>query len=272
MKKILLLTSMFFCLLSNAQFLEPGFEGGAVATAWTQFSTNFGTPLCDAVCGDCGGGCAPQNGAWYAWFGGANPGTEEIGALSQTLNIPTGTAAFLTFYVKVGNAGDSSQAETLDVLMDANILFSIDASMAEFYDNYLPIFIDISAYANGANHDLSIGGFSMQGSSILIDSFSLIVDGQQLDVQNEMLNREMPISFYPNPANAEFTMRFNNNMVGTAVVRVFDMSSKLVSAETLTQIYNGTYVMNTTSFENGVYSVVVENNGQIITSRFVVAH
>ena len=59
MKKFLLVVSVFTASLANAQFVDAGFEFGTDASGWDQFSTNFGTPICDAGCGACGGGCGP---------------------------------------------------------------------------------------------------------------------------------------------------------------------------------------------------------------------
>jgi hypothetical protein len=106
----------------NAQLINPGFESGVmVGYGWSENSTNFGTPLCDATCGDCGGGCAPQAGTYYAWFGGAGTGTAEDGHLSQTVLFSNGASASLSFYVMVGNLGDGGE-DRCDVYVDNTVL------------------------------------------------------------------------------------------------------------------------------------------------------
>ena len=55
----------FVCaaLFTQAQIVDPSFEAGAGSGAWTEFSLNFGTPLCDlASCGNCGGPCVARTG------------------------------------------------------------------------------------------------------------------------------------------------------------------------------------------------------------------
>lgn len=57
---------------TNAQvtnlILNGNMEGAAAA--WTQTSTNFGTPLCTAAACGLGGGTGPHAGAGWCWFGG----------------------------------------------------------------------------------------------------------------------------------------------------------------------------------------------------------
>ncbi|MCB0785431.1 MAG: hypothetical protein KDB87_08920, partial [Flavobacteriales bacterium] len=67
----LVAAATLFAFTSSAQINDGGFEGGAGGGAWTEASTNFGTPLCDAGCGTCGGPCVSRTGTWYVWFGGA---------------------------------------------------------------------------------------------------------------------------------------------------------------------------------------------------------
>ena len=71
---------------------DGGFEGGTPNASWTEFSTNFGTPLCSAL--SCG--TWAHTGNWYAWFGGIG-GVVEEGALSQTVNIAAASTASLSF-------------------------------------------------------------------------------------------------------------------------------------------------------------------------------
>jgi len=102
----------------NAQLINPGFESGIdPGFGWSEFSTNFITPLCDATCGDCGGGCAPQAGTFYAWFGGATTGTAEEGHISQQILFTNGSTASLSFYVMVGNLGDGGE-DRCDIYVD----------------------------------------------------------------------------------------------------------------------------------------------------------
>ena len=76
---------------------DGSFETGTPNASWEEFSTNFGTPLCDAVCG-LGGGTGPRTGAWWAWFGGTT--AAETGIITQSVTIPSGSAE-LTFWLEI---------------------------------------------------------------------------------------------------------------------------------------------------------------------------
>jgi Secretion system C-terminal sorting domain len=271
--KYFTLFAMSLCALTmKAQLVDPSFEGGTDASGWTQGSTNFGTPLCtEAGCGNCGGGCVAYDGEWYAWFGGAGAATEELGELTQVVTIPNGTSASLTFWCVVGSAGDSLATEHVDVHVDGNVLWALRADMTSYYE-YTQVTINMDAYTDGGQHTIGLAGYSMEGASIIFDAFNLVVDGQNQVAVNELLNREQPITCYPNPANDKYNVRFNSGMEGVAVVQVTDINGRIVDATTLNNIYNGTFELNTLPLENGIYTMTVQNAGQVYTKRFVVSH
>jgi hypothetical protein len=271
--KIFTILTMSLCALTmKAQLVDPSFEGGTDVSGWAQESTNFGTPLCTEIaCGNCGGNCIAYEGEWYAWFGGAQAGIDELGTISQQLIIPDGTTASLSFWCIVGNPQDSLPSEYVDVYIDGNILWSLRADMTNYYA-YTEKTIDLSTYADGLSHTIGLAGYSATGSSILFDAFNLTVDGQNQVGINEVLNREQPITFYPNPANDKFNVRFNTGMEGQANVTITDITGKIVNTSILSNIFNGTFELNTTTFQNGLYTVTIENNGQLYSNRFAVSH
>lgn len=269
-------TLTLFILLAGfslkAQLVDPGFEGGPDASGWTQESTNFGTPLCDAAgCGTCGGPCGAQAGDWYAWFGGAGADVAEEAALTQVVSIPAGTSASLKVYTKVAIAGDGLATERVNIFIDGTLLGTVTAAQGTEYAEYTLLTYDISSFTGGS-HTIGLAGYSMQGTNILFDSFDLTVDGNSSVGINELLNREEAISFYPNPASDKLNIRFNNNMEGVAAVNIFDMNGKLVSSENLSNVFNSTYSFNTNTLENGLYNVQIQNNGNTYTTRVVVSH
>lgn len=272
--KIFTLTALLTAstMLASAQLIDAGFELGAENSSWDQTSTNYGTPLCTvAGCGTGGGPCVPQAGTWYAWFGGAT--VLEEGSLSQGFVIPSGTSASLSFYKKIATPGDSSETQKVDVKLDGNILYTAHCGEGEDAD-YIQQTIDISSYADGGFHYLDLESFSADGmlTNILFDTFNLVVDGNNQVSVNELLNREMEISFYPNPVVDQLTIRFNGQMSGSANVSIVDLNGKIVTTEQLNNIYNGTFSFNAAVLANGIYNVVIEHQGQRFSERIVVAH
>lgn len=64
---------------------DPSFEAGTPNPAWSEESTNFGTPVCDATCG----ASLARTGAWWVWFGGYNGGVENGAVTQPAVSIPS---------------------------------------------------------------------------------------------------------------------------------------------------------------------------------------
>jgi uncharacterized repeat protein (TIGR01451 family) len=154
---------------------DGGFEGGTPSAAWTEFSTNFGTPLCDAVCGF-GGGTGPHTGSWWAWFGGI--AAYEEGSVSQSVTIPNGTAT-LSFYLEMPVVC-AAAADYMEVLIDGNQVFLVDGTSALCgVVGYSLQTVDISAYADGGSHTLEFHSeiFGAGTTNFFVDDITIDVSG-----------------------------------------------------------------------------------------------
>jgi len=150
---------------------DPGFEAGQFGGVWTEFSTNFGTPICSlAGCGF-GGGTGPRTGNYWAWFGGIN--IFEEGSVAQTVVIPPG-ATQLGFYLEVPVCGNA--ADNLTILIDGNLEYSVDGGSALCGQiGYVQQLVDISAYADGAAHTITFFSTITGGetSNFFVDDVSI---------------------------------------------------------------------------------------------------
>jgi hypothetical protein len=136
---------------SDALPQDGGFEAGIPNPYWDEYSTNFGTPICDtAFCGTGGGTAGAHTGSYWAWFGGI--AAYEEGWVIQDVVIPSGHAK-LNFYFWVGSTG-SPAADYFDVLIDGNIVFHATGADHSIYPAYTLVSVDVSAYADGASHIL----------------------------------------------------------------------------------------------------------------------
>jgi hypothetical protein len=128
-------------------------ELGPGSGAWDEFSTNFPSPICDVgSCGGTGGGTGPHTGSYWIWFGGIE-GVYELATMSQVVNIPQGTAS-LGFYLEIP-ACASSGTDVFEVSLDGDLLFitdNFDPACEGIGYLYHPL--DVSAYADGTDHDL----------------------------------------------------------------------------------------------------------------------
>ncbi|MCB0762638.1 MAG: T9SS type A sorting domain-containing protein [Flavobacteriales bacterium] len=273
MKHFTLLAAFVVAFLgAQAQIVDPDFEAGAGGGAWAEFSLNFGTPLCDlASCGDCGGGCIPHSGDWYAWFGGV--GAIEAGTLTQDIMIPSGSAAELKLWLAIPEPGPGLTADAFGVTLDGSIVFNATAADSTMYMDYTEVTIDVSSYADGSTHTLIIAGGNTTAELVnfVCDDLSLTVDGTEIVGVGELLNREIEVVVYPNPAEDQITLQFNHEVHGDAVVTIYNLNGQVVSQENLSDVFNKTYSLSTDSMENGMYLVNVEANGTSFQQRVTVA-
>jgi hypothetical protein len=266
----LVFAAMALSFCASAQLINPGFESG-LAVGWTESSTNFETPLCDAACGVCGGPCVPQAGSWYAWFGGAGT-NEEVGAVSQVITIPNGTAGNISFWVKVPTAGDGSADDVVVVAIDGEVLFSVNASQAAQYTEYTEITVDISDYTDGGQHVFGAVGNQNGGSNILFDSFNLEVDGNSSVGFDQQINGERDFVLYPNPADTQINLHFGQRLDGEATVRILDSNGRVVSEQLVGGISGKLLSLETSWMPVGMYVVEVENGAELIRERISIVH
>ncbi len=148
---------------------DGSFEnGGLPSTTWNdpQYSTNYGTPVCDMqFCGDGGGVSVPRSGDHWLWFGGSQ--LPESAAIGQDLIIPAGNAS-LRFWMRVGTVS----APFTDVLY-----LKVDDTIVESYPEpvaadpaYVLYVIDLNGFADGGSHNLR---FEYIGLTDGVASYSL---------------------------------------------------------------------------------------------------
>jgi hypothetical protein len=267
MKVFSTLLALAISFAGFSQLVDGGFEGGLDASGWNQTSTTFGTPLCDA---SCSANYSAFEGDWYCWFGGALPGTAEEGHIGQEILIPNGNTATITCHVWVAGTGDDSPAERVDIYMDNQPLLTISVADSLEYPEWTLLTLDVSDFADNDVHTFGLNGYSDSGSNIFFDSFILTVNGEVSASVSELMNNEVEMTVFPNPASEMVNLQFNQAVSGTATVRVFDVNGRVVSQENLNEIYNARFTMDTRVFETGMYVIEVTNGDNIFTQRFSV--
>lgn len=270
MKYFTLLLSFFALGALNAQIVDPGFEAGTGSGVWGEASTNFGTPLCDA---SCGAATDIYSGSWVVWFGGV--GAEEIGAVTQNINIPSGNEAELSFWFKIAEPGPGLDVDGVIVEIDDQGIWSANcADDSTAYADWTQVTIDISSYADGGTHSLGMTAYqtTAQLMNIFADEFSLSVDGNTAVNIDEQLNQEAEVTVYPNPASDVLNFQFGMLAEGTAFVRMYNLNGQLVLEDQLSNINNMTYPLNVEAMEAGLYLTEVTVNGNTTTQRVMVQH
>ncbi|MCA9279516.1 MAG: hypothetical protein H6815_01200 [Phycisphaeraceae bacterium] len=156
MKKMGIAAAMLIAGAAQAQIInDGGFELG-IGGGWVEFSSNFGTPLCDAAC-TANPAFGPNNGTWWAWFGGIT--TFEEGSVSQSVALPA-SATNLEFYLHVPTVGEST--DYIEVKVNGTAIWHKlvgEFDPGTFGVDYQLVSLDISSYA---------------GQTVTIEIYSLI--------------------------------------------------------------------------------------------------
>jgi subtilisin family serine protease len=151
---------------------DGGLELGTPSPVWSEFSTNFSTPLCTLInCGS-GGGSGPRSGLWWAWFGGID--ALEQATLSQRVHLPTADAAELRFWLKIPSAATTG---ILEVFLGDNLIVAVDQDDAPDFSQYREVVVDISAFADDGEHELRFVAHTQPGgiTSFFVDDVMLQV-------------------------------------------------------------------------------------------------
>ncbi len=149
---------------------DGGFEAGTPNPFWNEFSSNFGTPICNAACGT-GGGSGPHSGSFWAWFGGIT-GVSETGSVDQNVIIPA-ESAVLSFWLEIPVANTTG---FLNVEIDGNVLATFTEADQSAYGTYAQVDLDVSAFADGGTHNLAFRSTTNAGGGALnffVDDISL---------------------------------------------------------------------------------------------------
>jgi hypothetical protein len=129
-----------------AQLLaNPGFENGSTTTPWTQTSTLGYLPITNAS------GEPPHTGTWKAWFNGN--GTTDTDTIAQTVTIPTGCKATLTYWLHIDTTENTTTATPdtfkVQLLNPSGTVLTTLAAYSNLNKNtgFTQFSSDISAYA-----------------------------------------------------------------------------------------------------------------------------
>lgn len=156
---------------------DTGLEASNPITAanpfWTSTSQSFGTAICTlGTCPDDAGTALPRNGSAWVWFGGTNGA--EIGTLSQSVVIPTGSPRHLNFFLRRG---------FVSVPLDAVLRVKVDGTTLRTFDEpasaesiYAARSVDLGSFANGASHSVQFEYVNPAGSgksNFVLDDISI---------------------------------------------------------------------------------------------------
>lgn len=188
--------------------MDGSFELGSGSGAWTEASTNFGTPLCNPSCFSPAASGA-NTGDWWVWFGGIN--AFEEGTVTQVMTIPSGPTV-LSFFLSIPAAAGTGN-DFFEAQVDGDVVFSVTDADAASYPTYTLVEVDISDYADGGAHTIILTSTVNGGGTsnffvddVVVDACGAVcqADAGTLDVPDETVYCTGAV-FTTNTLGDEFT-------------------------------------------------------------------
>jgi hypothetical protein len=121
----------------------------------------------------------------------------------------------------------------------------------------------VNTLVNGL-YTLTITAFDTSGNVIRCDRYYLVGNFPS-NIQS--ITSDFKFKAYPNPANSELTIQINEAMHGSTL-HLFSANGQLVYETVLNQ----NTMLDTRSFSNGIYSILVEKNGQVLRQNLLIQH
>lgn len=121
--------------------------------------------------------------------------------------------------------------------------------------------------------------FGTYGRGIFMDTTyvtdhenEIVTEEEYLDIPTVASYGDNTVRFYPNPAVDNATMELNIAKAGNAIVKIYDLTGKVVYSENLGRLAEGvqTRTIDCQRFQHGMYLVNVVINGQKATSKLIV--
>lgn len=151
---------------------DPGFEGGSPNDTWVEASEIFDAIICDSRC-TTEEGAEPYAGDFWVWFGGLED-TAEVASVEQTITIPEGEIAELSFWFQIRSGAQTGDDMFLVDMVDGDavdpLFTATDLDMPEFSDGYHRVVVDVSPWADGGTYTLR---FSADIAGVELTSFFL---------------------------------------------------------------------------------------------------
>lgn len=247
---------------------DGGFEIG-LSTPWDTASVNFGTPLCDVPTCGLGTGTGPHNGsAFWVWFGGVS--VPEEGHVSQSVTIPTGTAATLYFYLE--QIVCDGPTDFVEVLIDGTNVFTSDGSSTLCGQlGYTLETVNLTAYADGLPHTLEFHSqtFAVNGggSNFFIDDVSLLACPTGI---NEQTIAES-INVQPNPASTDLLISLKGIKADNVTIGIYDMLGQPVYSTVVNKNgFDFNQSIDVSKWSKGTYALRIQTSTKSITRKISV--
>ena len=247
---------------------DSSFEAGHPNSYWQEQSTNFNGVICNYLCGNCSGKCVPRSGAYFVWLGGSST-MPESSEVSQELNFPNTNFLVLRFYLKIPTI-TNNQTDVFYVQIDSSTIYTVTHdSAARFSDDYIPVDLNISPFADESPHILKFGCYQSanpSSSSFLIDDVSVLYTNG-LDEKFTQLSL---LEVYPNPAIHDLKVFLRSDYVGYDSYLIYGSGGEVVQKGIITKNIQS-FELDISKLSKGEYFLVIrdEKSHQQQTGKFL---
>lgn len=234
-------------------------------TPWSSTSTNFNTSFCDdAACGNCGGPCVPNNGSWFAWFGGTT--SAETGTIAQGFNATTAGNGTLTYFMKVPMKG--AIGDTLSILMDGTAISKINT--VDSIGAYQQMTLNMGTITAGS-HNLTIR-FQKQASAAIVN---VLVDDIRLTIGNtvgvEEIDFSNGIQISNNMETGKISVAYNFTKSQNVRLVATDITGKVVFNEAFENMETNQHILNSSDWNSGIYTISLSTDrGLTKTTKVII--
>lgn len=140
-------------------------------------------------------------------------------------------------------------------------------SFVEKNANYFT-FDMIPGYARGAEYNVRVSVFTKDTWSAFGPACTLTAPGILAATQKWQTSEAFNASVAPNPYSNQFTININSKVISNVIVKIYDLTGRLIEMKTLTTADIDTAVFGS-NYPSGVYNIIVSQDADTKVLRIV---
>lgn len=163
---------------------------------------------------------------------------------------------------------DADASAAIDIDMEVQWMENMEVNGFDRTEAYISHYIDggWDTYAASSAQATGSGSYSLSRTSITsLSPFSVQNEGAVGIEVAATTNGDF--LFYPNPVRDQLSIESNGTLYD--LIRIYDLSGKLIHQETITGAFNRT-VPDLRSLKEGIYMLSISNNGQVVATERIV--
>ncbi|MEL7121506.1 MAG: T9SS type A sorting domain-containing protein, partial [Bacteroidota bacterium] len=100
-------------------------------------------------------------------------------------------------------------------------------------------------------------------------NISAIASVPLTDIAKKQTTQALTLNVWPNPSTGVANLQLQSFIGNTAVIRVYDLTGKVMYSDKLGTVYENQYQLDLSSLEAGMYMITIESAGQLAKSKWI---